>query len=73
MASRGTGPLKGSLGNRWAMARALRALPARGFVSQPEPRSIGLYARGRQLVAGNALFGGQLVELKGRALWDIEQ
>jgi uncharacterized heparinase superfamily protein len=55
------------------MARALRAVPARGFVSQPEPRSIGLYARGRQLMAGNLLFGGQLVEMKGRALWDIEQ
>lgn len=73
MALRGTGTLMGSLGNRWAMARALRALPARGFVSQPEPRSIGLYARGRQLIAGNALFGGQLVELKGAPLWDITQ
>lgn len=73
MASRGKGTQKGSLGNRWAMARASRALPARGFVSQPEPRSIGLYARGRQLIAGNALFGGQLVELQGRPLWEIDQ
>ena len=73
MASRVKGPIAGGLGNRWAMARALRALPAGGFVSQPEPRSIGLYARGRQLIAGNALFGGQLVELKARPLWEIEQ
>lgn len=65
--------LKGSLGTRWAMARALRALPARGFVSQPEPRSIGHYAKGRQLIAGNALFGGQLVEVASGSLWDIEQ
>ena len=64
---------KGSLGNRWAVARALRAQPASGFVSQPEPRTIGLYARGRQLIAGNVLFGGQLVELKGVSLWDIAQ
>ncbi len=63
----------GGLGTRWAMGRALRALPARRFVAQPEPRSIGLYARGRQLISGNALFGGQLVEVKGGALWDIVQ
>ncbi len=64
---------KGSLGNRWAMARALRAMPARGFQSQPEPRSVGLYARGRQLIAGNALFGGQVVQLGAGSLWDIVQ
>jgi len=63
----------GSLGNRWAVARALKARSASGFVSQPEPRSMGLYARGRQLIAGNVLFGGQLVELKGQSLWDIAQ
>ena len=43
---------RAGLGNRLAMWRALRAAPARGFVSQPEPRSIGLFARGRQLLAG---------------------
>ena len=55
-------PRKGSLGNRLAMWRALRAAPATGFVSQPEPRSIGLYARGKQLVAGNFQFAGEVVE-----------
>jgi uncharacterized heparinase superfamily protein len=73
MAAQGSKPSKGSLGNRWAMARALRALPARGFVSQPEPRSIGQYARGRQLIAGNLLFGGLVVELGQRSIWDIDQ
>lgn len=63
----------GSLGNRWAVARALRAQPASGFVAQPEPRSIGLYARGRQLVAGNLLLGGQVLPIKDRSLWDIAQ
>ena len=64
---------KGSLGNRWAMSRALRAQAASGFVSQPEPRSIGLFARGRQLVAGNLVFGGQVVQVQGRSVWEIEQ
>ncbi len=61
----------GSLGNRLAMWRAMRAAPARGFVSQPEPRSIGLYARGRQLVAGNFVFAGQVIEAPSVAIWDI--
>lgn len=64
-------PGQGSLGNRLAMWRALRAAVATGFVSQPEPRSIGLYARGRQLVAGNFLFAGQVVEAPGVAIWDV--
>ena len=65
-------PGRGSLGNRLAMWRALRAAPAQGFVSQPEPRSIGIYARGRQLVAGNFQFAGQLVEAPGAMIWDIQ-
>jgi uncharacterized heparinase superfamily protein len=52
---------------RWAgLAR-----PATGFMSQPEPRSIGHYARGRQLVAGNFLFSGHLIEAPGLLIWDI--
>lgn len=66
-----TGGLGGSLGNRLAMWRARRAAPALGFASQPEPRTIGLYARGRQLVAGNFVFGGHLTEAPGAAIWDV--
>ena len=44
---------------------------ATGFVSQPEPRTFGSVARGRQLVAGNFLFAGFLVEAPGTALWDL--
>lgn len=51
--------------------RASRARPATGFVSQPEPRTIGHFARGRQLVAGNFLFSGSLTEAKDTAIWDI--
>jgi uncharacterized heparinase superfamily protein len=46
--------------------------PATGFVSQPEPRTIGSFARGRQLVAGNFLFAGHLVEAPNTMLWEIE-
>ncbi len=66
-------PGKGSPIHRLAMWRALRAAAATGFVSQPEPRSIGLYARGRQLVAGNFLCAGQVVESPGVAIWDVAQ
>lgn len=57
--------------NRREVRRALKAPPANGFVSQPEPRTIGLFARGRQIIAGNFLFGGQLVEAPGVRLWDV--
>ncbi len=61
----------GSLANRLAMWRALRAPPARGFVSQPEPRSIGLFARGKQMIAGNFMFEGRVIEAPGEAIWDV--
>lgn len=50
---------------------AALARPATGFVSQPEPRSIGSYARGKQLSAGNFLFAGFLIEAPGKLIWDI--
>jgi uncharacterized heparinase superfamily protein len=59
------------LADRLAVFAARRARPAGGFVSQPEPRSIGLYARGKQLVAGNILFAGHLAEAPETLLWDI--
>jgi len=57
-------------GNRLAARRSARAAPAGGFTSQPEPRTIGFYARGRQLTAGNFLLGGHMVET--HQPWDIE-
>ncbi len=59
------------LRNRWASWRAGRAPLAKGFVSQPEPKSIGLYARGKQLVTGNVLLAGHLAQAPGQSLWDI--
>ncbi len=57
--------------NRIAARRAARAQPATGFVSQPEPRTIGLYSRGKQLISGNFLFAGHLVEAPSVRVWDI--
>ncbi|MFO1201451.1 MAG: heparinase II/III family protein [Tabrizicola sp.] len=59
------------LADRLAVMAARRARPAGGFVSQPEPRSIGLYTRGKQLVLGNILLAGHLAEAPGASLWDI--
>lgn len=50
---------------------AARARPATGFTSQPEPRTIGHFSRGRQLVAGNFLVAGRLTEAPDTSIWDI--
>lgn len=49
-------------GNRFAARRVRSAPAAGGFVSMPEPRTIGFYARGKQLAAGNFLLAGHMVE-----------
>jgi uncharacterized heparinase superfamily protein len=71
-----------STDSKWS-ARATRAMhrvqarlvtrqtAATGFVSQPEPRTIGSFAKGRQLAAGNIMFAGYLVEAPGTSLWKI--
>lgn len=57
--------------NRWHARRTTRAKAVTAFVSSPEPRTIGSFARGRQLVVGNYLFAGALVEAPDVALWDV--
>lgn len=57
--------------NRIAARRAAMGRPATAFVSQPEPRTIGSYARGRQLSAGNFLFAGHHVQAPDSSMWDI--
>lgn len=59
--------------NRWHAWRSARARPASAFVSQPEPRTIGSFARGRQLIAGNFLFAGSLVEDAEDTIWRLPQ
>ncbi|TNF64973.1 MAG: heparinase, partial [Rhodobacteraceae bacterium] len=58
--------------NRLFARLSRRQASVRGFVSQPEPRSIGSFARGRQMVAGNLLFAGYLIEAKDCDLWAVE-
>ena len=58
--------------NRWHAARATRAKAATAFVSAPEPRTIGSFAKGRQLVAGNYLFAGALIEAPESVIWDVD-
>lgn len=57
--------------SRFAVWRASRGPKAAGFTSSPEPRSIGMIVRGRQLLAGNYMFAGQLVEAPDHGLWEI--
>ncbi len=49
---------------------AARGSPATAFQSTPEPKMIGHFARGRQLLAGNFLFSGHLIEAPGVTIWD---
>ncbi|QYX57047.1 heparinase II/III family protein [Roseovarius sp. SCSIO 43702] len=58
--------------NRLAARRAALASPATAFLSQPEPRTIGSFARGRQLCAGNFLFAGQFIQSPGTDIWDLD-
>ncbi len=57
--------------DRLALWRAARAPVAQGFARLSEPRSIGLYARGKQMVAGNFTAGAATVEAPGKAIWDV--
>ncbi len=57
--------------NRLQARLSAPARPATGFVSQPEPRTIGSFARGRQLIAGNFLFSGFLIEGPGLSIWKL--
>lgn len=47
------------------------ARPVTAFTSTPEPRTIGSFAKGRQLMAGNFLFAGHLVSAPDTSIWDI--
>lgn len=42
-------------------------------MSQPEPKTIGRFARGRQLCAGNFLFAGHMVVAPDASIWEIDK
>ncbi|WP_271952131.1 heparinase II/III family protein [Ruegeria faecimaris] len=67
-----------TMANRWSRFQnrlyarlSQRRKAVTGFVGDPEPRTVGSFARGRQLVAGNLLFSGYLVEALDTGLWDV--
>ncbi len=57
--------------HRWHAKRAAKSAVSSTFVSAPEPRSFGHFAKGRQLIAGNFLFSGHLIEAPGAMIWDV--
>ena len=57
--------------HRYHARKSARARPATAFVSQPEPKTIGHFARGRQLIGGNFLFAGTFVQAPNAQIWDI--
>lgn len=63
--------MRGRFVNRLHARMAGFASPVTAFVSMPEPKTIGSYARGRQLRAGNFRFAGQLVEAPDQSIWSL--
>ena len=57
--------------NQYYARLSTRLRPATGFTYQPEPRSIGLSSSGQQLLAGNFLFAGHLIEAPDAMIWDL--
>ncbi|MGB5558877.1 MAG: heparinase II/III family protein [Paracoccaceae bacterium] len=57
--------------NRWHAWCSARGRSVSAFLSQPEPRTIGSFARGRQLVAGNFVFAGSVVEDAKSSIWRL--
>ncbi len=57
--------------NRLAARRAALGRPSTAFIAQPEPRTIGSFARGKQLSSGNFLFAGHLLQQPSTSMWDL--
>ena len=57
--------------NRMHARGASLSRPATAFTSTPEPRTIGTFARGRQITGGNFLFAGYLVQAPATVIWDL--
>ncbi len=57
--------------NRAHARGASLSRPATAFTSTPEPRTIGVFARGRQITGGNFLFAGYLVQAPSTNIWEL--
>ncbi|RBO53725.1 heparinase [Rhodovulum sp. BSW8] len=62
---------RGAWSNRFHARLSALGRPVLRLVLQPEPRSVGSFARGRQLCAGRFLFDGGAVEAPGTGIWDV--
>ncbi|WP_333714652.1 heparinase II/III family protein [Yoonia sp.] len=51
--------------------RAARVAVSTSFVAVPDPRTIGVVARGKQLIDGHFLFSGLRVEGPKTSIWDV--
>lgn len=57
--------------HRYHARKAARTAIQTRFVAPPEPRTIGHFARGRQLINGNVLIGGTFTQAPEAVVWDI--
>ncbi len=55
---------------RFSSLKNLRAAP-RSFLHHPAPRAIGSFVRGEQLLAGQFIFAGQLVDAPESSIWAL--
>lgn len=53
--------------------RMIASRTPKAFVSHPEPKTIGNFARGQQMVAGNFQFAGEVIEAPGQPIWQISK
>ena len=58
---------------RFLARRMIATRTPKAFVSHPEPKTIGNFARGQQMVAGNFQFAGDVIEAPGTAIWQISR
>ena len=56
---------------RFASLSSLRS-PPRSFLCHPEPRAIGSFVRGEQLLAYQFIFAGQRVEAPDTSIWNLQ-
>ena len=56
---------------RWHLRRAVWSKPVIGLVSVPEPRTIGSFERGQQLVSGHVSITGDMMEIGDGSIWSL--
>ena len=55
---------------RFTSLKSLRAAP-RSFLHHPEPRAIGSFVRGEQLLAGQFILAGQVLDSANESIWTL--